>query len=327
MKTWKKTLLIIIITLLSVLLVGPFLIPVPETGAVDNPEDLADPDSLFMDVNGLKIHYKQMGQGDPIFVLMHGFGASLFSWREVMAPLAVYGRVIAYDRPAFGLTARPMPGSWQGDSPYGIPAQVAMLAGLMDKLGVERAILVGNSLGGTIAMNFILKYPSRVQALILVDPAVYGSGGIPKWARPLLATPQMDHLGPLIARRILESGPQLLEMAWYDPSLLTPDVVAGYRLPLQVANWDRALWELTKASAGVDLPSRFAEFNLPILVITGNDDRIVPTADSIRLAGELPGARLAVIYAAGHVPHEEQPEAFLDVVLGFLGRSGFIDQD
>ena len=70
--------------------------------------------------------------------------------------------------------------------------------------------------------------------------------------------------------------------------------------------------------------STWANFNLPILVVTGDDDRIVPTADSIRLAGELPGAELAVIPAAGHVPQEEQPEKFMETILDFLVRLGLI---
>jgi pimeloyl-ACP methyl ester carboxylesterase len=320
MKTWLRVLLSILIVLILIVTVGPFLVPVPDNGADLIPSDLADSDSRFVKIGGLSVHYKEMGQGNPVFILLHGFGASLFSWREVMAPLSVYGRVIAYDRPAFGLTERPMPGSWQGGNPYGVPAQVEMLAGLMDVLGVDRAVLVGNSLGGTIAMNFALKYPTRVQALILVDPAVYNSGGVPRWIKPLLGTSQMNHLGPLIARRILNSGPELLQMAWHDPSKLTPGVIAGYRKPLQIANWDRALWELTKAPEGVDLPAHLGEFNLPVLVVTGDDDRIVPTADSIRLAGELPGMELVIIPAAGHVPQEEQPGKFIEAILDFLIR-------
>ncbi len=327
MKTWLKVLLTILLVLVLAVTIGPFLVPVPDSGAHLAPVDLADMDSRFIEINGLSVHYKELGQGDPVFILLHGFGASLYSWREVMAPVSVHGRVIAYDRPAFGLTGRPMPGDWQGDSPYGVPAQVEMLKGLMDTLGVEQAILVGNSMGGTIAMNFTLKYPDRTQALILVDPAVYNSGGASGWLKPLLSTPQLNHLGPLIARRILNSGPELLELAWHDPSKLTPDVVAAYRQPLQIENWDRALWELTKASGGVDLPAHLAEFNLPILVITGDDDRIVPTADSIRLAGELPGAELAVIPTAGHVPQEEQPQAFLKAILEFMLRLGMIVKD
>jgi pimeloyl-ACP methyl ester carboxylesterase len=305
--------------LLILILIGPFLVPVPPLENTVPVEQLTDPDSRFIEVNGINVHYKTYGQGEPTFILLHGFGASLFSWREVTAPLAEFGTVIAYDRPAFGLTERPL--KWEGENPYSQEAQIELVVGLMDALGVERAVLVGNSAGGTIAMLTALKYPQRVQSLILVDPAVYAGGGAPAWVRPLLRTPQMRHLGPLIARQIQTRGPELIELAWYDATRITEETLALYKKPLQVENWDRALWELTVASQESDLADRLDEFTLPVLVITGEADKIVPTEQSIRLAGELPNAQLVVIPQAGHVPHEEQPAAFMQAVTEFLQRS------
>jgi pimeloyl-ACP methyl ester carboxylesterase len=301
---------------LLVLLVGPFLVPVPPLENTQPPQALADPDSEFIEINGLDVHVKKAGQGEPVFVLLHGFGSSLYSWQNVMEPLSKMGTVIAFDRPAFGLTERPM--TWEGQNPYSPEAQTDLLIGLLDHYGIDQAILVGNSAGGTVAMNTALEYPERVSGLVLVDPAVYSGGGSPAWARPLLATPQGRHIGPLITRRILDSGPELLQRAWHDVSKLTPEMIELYRKPLQIENWDKALWEMTLASHASELDSRLDEFNLPVMVITGDDDRIVPTADSIRLAGELPNAQLEVIEAAGHVPHEEQPEAFMQAVTKFL---------
>ena len=302
--------------ILIILLIGPFLIPVPTLENTVPPEALADADSQFIEINGLNVHYKKYGSGEPTFILLHGFGASLFSWREVTAPLAEFGTVIAYDRPAFGLTERPM--EWDGINPYSQEAQVELVIGLMDALGVEKAILVGNSAGGTIAMLTALQYPQRVESLILVDPAVYAGGGAPSWSRPLLKTPQMNRLGPLFARQIQTRGPELVELAWYDPSKITPEIMEGYQKPLRVENWDKALWYLTTSSRESSLAERLDEFTLPILVITGDDDRIVPTEQSVRLAGELPNASLVVIPQSGHVPHEETPAEFMQAVIDFL---------
>jgi len=302
--------------LLLLLLVGPFLVPVPPLEGTKPIEELADADSRFVEINGLSVHYKTSGQGEPVFVLLHGFGASLYSWNAVMPPLGDLGTVIAYDRPAFGLTERPL--EWEGESPYSPQAQVDLLLGLLDRFGVEQAILVGNSAGGTVAMNFTLQHPDRVQALILVDPAVYGGGGAPRGTRWLLRTPQMRHLGPLIARQIQTRGPELIRLAWYDPTRISEETLALYKKPLQVENWDRALWELTLASQESDLANRLDEFTLPVLVITGEADKIVPTEQSIRLAEELPDAQLVVIPQAGHLPHEEQPAAFLEAVEAFV---------
>jgi pimeloyl-ACP methyl ester carboxylesterase len=87
--------------------------------------------------------------------------------------------------------------------------------------------------------------------------------------------------------------------------------------PLQDENWDRALWEFTMAAQPLDLGSQLGAVRLPTLVLTGDDDRLVATADTVRLAGKIPGARLVIVPACGHLPHEEKPEEFLRAVEGF----------
>lgn len=307
---------IILIILLASVLVGPFLVPVSPLQGTVPPEQLADPDSRFADINGLRVHYKTTGSGEPYFILLHGFGASLYSWHAVMEPLGRMGTAVAYDRPAFGLTERPL--IWTGISPYGSEANVNLLLGLMDYFQIRQAILVGNSAGGAVAMNFALAHPDRVQALILVDPAVYTGNGLPVWVQPLLGTPQINHLGPLIARQIKEQGPEIIRKAWHDPSKITTEVMEGYTKPLRAENWDKALWFFTVASQGTGLTHHLSEFHMPVRIISGDDDRIVPTTQSRQLAGDMPGATLIVIKDAGHVPQEEQPEIFLMVVSGFL---------
>ena len=318
MKNFRRSLLIILTALLFIVLVGPFLVPVPALTDTVQPGQLTDSDSQFIEINGLSVHITTMGKGEPVIVLLHGFGASLFSWHAVMEPLSQDGMVIAYDRTAFGLTERPM--TWKGQNPYGPQASVDQLLGLLDFYNVQKAVLVGNSAGGMVAMQFYLQHHDRVQGLILVDPAVYEGGGGPSWLRPFYNTPQMNHLGPLIVRSIQTSGIQLLKTAWYDQSKITPETMAGYTKPLQVDNWDRALWYFTAASQPSGLPARLSEFDLPVLVITGDTDKIIPTADSIRLAGALPNAKLIIIPLAGHVPHEEQPALFMQAVNDYLHR-------
>ncbi len=320
MRCFPRACLAALAVVLLTLLLGPFLIPVPPLKDTLPPEQLADPDSRFVEVSGLKVHYKATGQGRPVLILLHGFGASVFSWREVMVPLAEFGTVVAFDRPAFGLTERPLPGDWQDQNPYSTEAAVQLTVGLMDELGVEQAILVGNSAGGTVAMLAALRVPQRVQALMLVSPAVYGGGGLPWWSRPLLRIPQVRRLGPLVVRSLVVRLENALPTAWHDVGRITPDVLAGYKKPLQADNWDRAFWEFLVAGRPSNLEGELDGITVPTLVITGDDDTWVPTAQSVRLAEDLPNAELVVIDDCGHVAMDECPEEFMQAAARFLGQ-------
>lgn len=320
MKRSTRILLTLLLGLFLLLTVGPYLVPIPELEGTLPPEQLADPDSRFVEIEGITVHHKVMGQGEPLLVLLHGFGSSLFSWREVMAPLADLGTVVAFDRPAFGLTERLQVSEWQGTNPYSIEAQVQLTVGLMDELGAQRAILVGNSAGGSIAALTSLQFPERVQALILVSPAIYEGGGTPEWIRPLLRLPQVRRLGPLLVRWQVAQLERALPTAWHNPSKVTPEILQGYKKPLQVEGWDTAFWEFLSASRPAGVADQLDRLTMPVLVVTGDDDTWVPTELSVRLAAELPNAELAVIPDCGHVAQEECPEDFLEAAVGFLGR-------
>lgn len=311
-----RSLGLLMVSVLALAMIVPFLVPIPPLEGTVPPETLADADSRFLELAGVNVHYKMTGEGEPTFLLLHGFGASTYSWHKVMEPLSAWGTVLVYDRPAFGLTERPL--TWDGINPYSSEAQVDIVLGLLDTYGFDEIILVGNSAGGTLSVYTALLYPERVKALILISPALYTGGGAPAFVRPWLRTPQLRRLGPLVTRAFLARGDALIDTAWHNPARITPEERAGYSLPLRAENWDKALWEMTLATGYPDLVARLDELQLPILIITGDDDRIVPTADSIRLAGEIPGAELVVIPQCGHVAHEECPEAVLGAMETFL---------
>ena len=316
MKKFLKILFYVLVGLIVLILVAPLIIPIPPPKGVVPVEQLADPDSLFVEADGISIHYKTAGSGEPAIVLLHGFGASQYSWREVIPTLAETHTVYAYDRPAFGLTERPT--DWEGENPYSRTASVSQLHALLDTWEVEQAILVGNSAGGGVAMEYTLLHPERVKALVLVSPALGGGGGPYSRYRWLFNTPQMQRIGPVLVRSISESGLDTITQAWHDPSRQPADTILLYTKPLKAENWDFALWQFTTASQPSSLPEQLDEFSLPVLVITGDDDRIVPTQGTIENAGKIPGAELVVLPACGHVPQEECPEAFLEATNAFL---------
>jgi pimeloyl-ACP methyl ester carboxylesterase len=318
-----RTLLVVLAGIALAVVLLPLIVPIPELTGTVPPQELADPDGRYAEVGGIGLYHKAAGIGEPGFLLLHGFPSSLFTWREVLGPLAAQSLTVAYDRPAFGLTERPMPGEWTGESPYSTRRQAGLAVGLMDHVGMERAILVGNSAGGAVAIQVALDNPYRVAALILVSPAVSlgessgGSHWLPDWLVPLARTPQGRRIGPLLLRNIQAWGRDLAARAWHDPSKISDEVWKGYLLPLRAENWDRALWESLLASEPLDINGRLGELTMPILVITGDDDRVVPTEQSIRLAGGWKGAHLVVLPECGHAPQEECPAAFLQAVLDF----------
>lgn len=309
----------IVAVLLVIVLFGPLIIPIPPLKNTRPPQELGDTDSLFIEVDGIQVHYKDAGSGQTTYLLLHGFPASLFSWREVIAPLAKMGRVIAFDRPGFGLTERPL--KWNGVNPYSLEGQVDLTIGIMDRLGIEQAVLVGNSAGGTVALWTAILHPERVKALILVDAAVYsGAPTLPSWQKLLLSTPQADRLGPLFVRSVQKWGLDLGRSAWHDPSKLTDAIWAGYTLPLQAQDWDKALWEITIAPRLTGLSDMLSEVHVPTLVMSGDDDQIVPTGQSVRLAKDLPGSELVIVPNCGHIPQEESPQEFLKAVQDFVNK-------
>lgn len=318
-----KVSLAILLALAGVLVFGPLVIPVrPLEGGVDA-RQLADDDSRFVEVAGTELHYRAAGDPGgpgPTFVLLHGFGASVYTWHEVLAPLGERGGAVAFDRPGFGLSERPEAGSWpRGENPYGAEGQIALTIGLMDRLEIDDAVLVGNSAGGTLATEIALRHPERVAGLVLIDAAVYRSGGPPTWSRPLLHTPQMNRVGPLLMRSLAgEPGDNLVRSAWADPEAVDQETLDAYRQYTRIEGWDRALWELSKAAREPLVAGRLPDVDVPTLVVTGAQDAVVPPEDAERLADEMPRAELAVLPECGHTPQEECPEALLERVFAWL---------
>lgn len=319
MKSSPRFLIAGLCILLAAACILPLVIPIPPESGTLPARQLADEDSQFIDVNGLEVHYKETGRGGPPAVLLHGFVSNVYTWHKVLGPLGENRRALAFDRTGFGLTARPMP-PYAGDNPYTQTAHAQLTADLLDELDIEQAVLIGNSVGGAIALLTALAHPERVAALVLADAAVYVGTGAPSWTRPFLALPQVRRMGPLLARTLRDRAGSFLGAAWYDSSGVSPEVIPGYLAPFQVDDWDRALWEFTLASEDLDLASRLSELNIPVLVITGDSDMIVPSFLSERLAEDIPGAELVVIKNCGHVPQEECPEEFLAAVDEFLER-------
>lgn len=319
---FKKFFLILLIFACITAAFGPYLIPVSELDGLVDESEFIDSNSKFIEINHVNIHYKESGSGKKTFILLHPFGGSTYSWREVMDDFAQLGRVIAYDRPAFGLTERPMPENWV-ENPYGMKANIEILKSLLDEFRIEKAIIVGNSAGGGLAVAFALEYPERVEQLILVAPGVGGGRGpqFPAWALPIMWTPQMRHIGPLLVRDYQESLPRTVEREWFDLTKLTEEIKQTHLQILKIKNWDRAFYELTFAPAYPELRSLLPELKLKAYIVGGVEDRLIRTWYLETITTEIPQAELTLIPSCGHVPQEECPTEFMDVVKNYLVES------
>lgn len=281
---------------------------------------LARPDSRFVRLDGIEVHHRITGpQNAPLVVLLHHFYGNVATWRHAQADLADRYRLVAFDRPGFGLTERPSRGAWNGDHPYTRARSAKITAELITHLGDEQAVLIGSSAGGTTALETYAHHPERVRALVLVAPGITGDVGAPPRLRPLLRTPPMRRLGRQIVRRA--GGEVTVERVtrnWHDPGRATAEDVAAYADLLRVEGWDAALWELFSAEPPPRLVELLGRIEVPTLLVTGAHDRVMAPALSQRVAAAIPGARYVAIPDCGHTPQEECPDAFATVVRDFL---------
>jgi pimeloyl-ACP methyl ester carboxylesterase len=310
----SRILAIIGAVVLALILVVPFLIPVQTSGTATYKE-VAGEGATFASAQGIDIYYEktdfvcQEGKdcsNPPVIFLMHGFGANTFSFREMTEPLSQLGDVIAYDRPGFGLSERPT--SWEGQNPYGSIGQDLILDQLITEFASGRdVILVGHSAGGTLAAQYVVDNKDAVQGLILISPAILSTGGSPNWLNWVFSIPQLDHLGPLLVSSIASSGMDLLNESWYNKDLITEEVKSGYREPLSVIGWEEGFWEFNRAPRAFDVKDRLDEITVPTLLITGDTDTVVATADTEALASMIKDSVLFVIPQSGHLAQEETP--------------------
>jgi pimeloyl-ACP methyl ester carboxylesterase len=314
MKKALKILSRVLLGLLVAALIVPFLIPVETSGTKTYQEEASSGASfakalgidVYTDVTEFDCQQDSDCENPPVFILLHGFGANTFSYRFVTEPLSAYGDVIAYDRPGFGFTQRPS--SWEGENPYGSAGNDLILDELIAEYASNREVfLVGHSAGGTQAAQYVVDNPGAVTGLILISPAILTTGGAPSGFNWIFSIPQLDHLGPLLVSSIASSGMDLLDRSWFDKSKITDDIKAGYRAPLEIIGWEEGFWEYNRAPRSFDVKDRLSEIKIPTLLITGDTDVVVATADTEALATMIEGSSLVVIPKSGHLAQEETP--------------------
>ena len=264
----------------------------------------------------VRLFYEEKGQGSPV-LLIHGFGASTYTWRHIGPELARNHRVIAVDLKGFGQSDKPF------DEHYSVFDQADLLAQLIVDLNLRDLTVVGHSFGGGVALVLALdddqRIKGRITKLVLLDTIAYPQD-IPVFFR-MLDMPLFSHLGVRIVPPALQTR-IALRIAYLDNSKIDDEEVETYAAPLRTAAGKHAIIHSARQimpEGLAEISERYKSIELPTLIAWCDHDRIVPLDVGLKLRRTLPNASLRIVEGCGHMPQEEQPEATLGLIQGFLG--------
>ena len=308
----KRLLLLLPLVALAALAVLFAAAPEPAPGPVGGWMAAAGVTPAHLDLDGVRVRYVRAGSGPPV-VLLHGFASSIYTWKDVLPALSARHDVVALDFPGFGGSAIPRP--------LDAGAYPALVTAAMDRLGIARASLVGNSLGGGIAVLVAADHPERVDRVVLLDAAGFN---LEPADRPwLLRAAGHARMAPLLERaRVRRRLVALaLRQVIHDDALVTEERVDEYTVPLMRRGAIAAGAELLRRPIPGGVVGKIARVRAPTLVIWGREDRWIPLEHTERFTAAIPGARALVLDGCGHMPQEEKPAETARAVLEFLGES------
>lgn len=263
----------------------------------------------YRTVDGTRLRLIDTGAANATaVVLLHGFGASLYTWRHTLPAVAGAGyRVVAFDNRGFGFSGKPLRGYHNAD-------YARLVVALLDSLGISSAVLVGHSMGGAIAAEVALAYPARVRGLVLIDAAGFGVRwpGVLKVARwPWIGAVATALRSRWVTERILRS-------TYADPGKVRAADVDQYYAPVPEPGFGRALRGVLREFRFDTLPGRLGALQSPTLVMWGDADRWIPVPAGSQLASEVPRGAFVIIPRTGHSAADESPDAVNRLLLDFL---------
>ncbi len=282
----------------------------------DNVADkvLHSENSHFVEVDGATVHYQEFGDAsDPTLILIHGYTASTYVWHTVAPMFAAENfHIIAVDLLGFGYSDKP---AW---FEYSIVSQARMIERFMDRMGIGRAVLVGSSYGGAVAATVALDYPERVGKLVLVDAVINDEAK----KRSILKLSSIFGLGEIVAPFLLDSKRFLRyrmknTIAPQNHHLITQERIDSSHRPLNAANAHHSVlssarnWDANRIEKDAYL------INQPTLIVWGEEDQVIPLRNGEKLQQEILNSRLFVLKDCGHVPQEEKPDHFVELVSEF----------
>jgi pimeloyl-ACP methyl ester carboxylesterase len=285
------------------------------------------PASRYIDLpGGVRMHYRDEGAPDaPTILLLHGFSSSLHSWEPWVQELAVSPnrvndyRVVSIDLPGHGLTRAPA--GYQAS----VGAYVEVVAEFARSQQLTSFALAGNSMGGNIAWEYALAHPDQVSAMILVDASGWpetraefaNDPPIFKLLRNPIAAPLLRNLDNT---RLIRQG---LEASFFDPAFVTDEMVTRYADLSRAPGHRDILLQMTLGFRGRNFATaeRLAPLQMPVLIMTGDHDRLVPPEHAQQFRDAIAGSELITFESIGHLPQEETSAASAMAVHEFLYRA------
>lgn len=317
-RSWWRGLLLGLAVMAGLLAVLWAVFATPDMPAATLKAKYANAASQFVELSpGTTIHMRDEGPKDgfPV-VLVHGSNASLHTWEPWVQRLTARGyRVVTLDLPAHGLTGATREGL------YTNAAYVGVVEKLVDRLGLSRFVLGGNSMGGGVSWRYAVAHPDRVAGLILVDASGKPQ---PKGARPpigfnLARIPVIrEVMATVTPRALIEAS---FKQSIANQAIATPAMIDRYWELLLYPGNRRATVERFgqyqgENSAATDLP----KLTVPTLIIWGREDHFIPLEVGVWFNQTIPGSRISVLDGIGHIPMEEAPDRSLTPVLELLER-------
>ena len=267
-------------------------------------------------IHGHDVRYRLAGEG-PALLLIHGIAGSSAAWREVMPALAERHTVIAPDLLGLGHSAKP-----RGD--YSLGASASGMRDLLGALGVEQASIVGQSFGGGVALQLAYQHPECCERLVLVDSG--GLGREVSWMLRFMTLPGSEYLMPLLFPSFVREKGNQLSRELHRRGLRMGRVAEMWNAYASLTESDNRPAFVRTLRGVIDAGGQtvsasdrlYLAAQLPTLIVWGEQDTIIPVAHAYAAHEAIPHSRLEVIAEAGHFPHVETPERFLEILCDFL---------
>jgi len=271
----------------------------------------------YIKVGNIKTRYWALGDGKSTSILIHGLGNHIECWEANITALAQDQRVYALDLPGFGRSDKPQ-------VKLSIPYFTEFVKEFMIVQDVNKAALIGESMGGAIVLQFALQYPHQVEKMVLAD-----SGGLGKEVSIYLRMGSLPILGELFAHPSRKGSAQLAHRLFYNQDLITDQMIEEDYEISSLPGAQRCLLSALRSMCNIwgvkgdvyhPILDRLEEIRVPTLVIWGAQDRLLPVAHAHQAAKRLPNARLHIFDPCGHVPNIERAEEFNALVTDFLSN-------